>query len=573
MPPRWYGEASRRILLRWQPLALSLTCLSCSSTEQEDSALPRDTSTCSGCAIEVTEEPIVCENPELRESLGPFELVELPEIPLQDFPDGPDTTLASGVSVGDISGDGLLDIVLPHAGLPQLFVQKEDGRFVDEAALRWPDGLDGGTAAMVFDINSDGHSDVFWCSGPIPLSGEPVPILNRLYLNNGDGTLRDASSEWGLEASTFRPCYGGSFGDVDGDDDLDIALAINEFCGPVDPGTGSSECSHILDYASSRNLWLQNENTLVDASTRLPQQLALSSFSHVSTLIDIDGDQDLDLYLTNDTKDEIPFAINNLLFTNDGTGHFEHDEHNTHGLHIHIAGMGLGVGDLNDDARPDLLMTGTANAYLMMSSAGPWYEAAQALGLVFHDNPDRVEGWGVELADLDNDGDLDAPMMFGALYLTDNMRHMPDAFFENTGEGFEQVAESYGLADDGMGRGQLSVDLNGDGWLDLLKRELGGQLLYYRARCGENAWTTIALQQPGGNREAIGAVIEVTAQDSTQRRWVLGAGTSLASNGPSAQHFGLGEAEAIDQVLVKWPDGEETRYTNLPVNTPLTLER
>ena len=560
--------------MRWIPISLFFSTLACDRSGSEDTASKTDSSSCTDCdEVWVPNEAIHCEDPSLRERLGAFERVELPDIPLQDFPDGPDTTLASGVSAGDINGDGLLDIVLPHAGPPQLLIQTETGEFIDEAKSRWPDGLDGGSAAVLLDINSDGHTDVFLCTGPIPLSGEPVPILNRLYLNDGSGQLFDASADWGLRAANFRPCYGGAFGDIDGDDDLDLALAVNEFCGPVDPGTGKSECSHILDYPSSRNLWLQDQNALVDVSSRLPQELALSSFSHVSTLIDIDGDLDMDLYLTNDTKDEIPFAINNLLFTNDGKGQFEHDEHNSHGLHIHIAGMGLGVGDLNNDSRPDLLMTGTADAYLMMSSAGAWYEAAQSLGLVFHDNPDRVEGWGVEFADFDNDGDLDAPMMFGALYLADNMRHMPDAFFENQEGTFQQIAEPLGLADDGMGRGQLSVDLNGDGWLDLLKRELGGTLIYYRARCGENSWTQISLQQNGMNREAIGAVVEVTANNMTQRRWVLGAGTSLASNGPSVQHFGLGAAETIELIRVQWPDGTESRYTELPVNTALTLQR
>ena len=160
--------------MRWKTLYLPMAGIGCSPAAHEDTAITHDSVACVGCEIEVSEDPVVCEDPTLRETLGAFERIELPEIPLQDFPDGPDTTLASGVSVGDINGDGLLDIVLPHAGLPQLLIQQADGGFRDEASLRWSDGADGGTAAIVLDINSDGHSDVFLCTGPIPLSGQPV---------------------------------------------------------------------------------------------------------------------------------------------------------------------------------------------------------------------------------------------------------------------------------------------------------------------------------------------------------------------------------------------------------------
>ena len=551
------------------PVAL----LGCSS-QTADTSLPDDTFDCTGCTVEVEEKPLVCANPEKRDELGAFERVEIPGITLQDFPDGPDTTLASGLAVDDLNGDGRLDIVLPHAGLPQLFMQQEDGSFVDESATRWADGIDGASAATIIDINGDGHPDVFMCAGPIPYSGEPDPLSNRLFLNDGTGILSDASADWGLTPDQFRFCYGAAFGDIDGDDDLDLALAINEFCGTPDPNGGPQDCEYILDYPSSKSLWLQENNTFEDISSRLPKEQTLASFSHVSTLLDIDGDHDLDLYLTNDAKSEISFSNNNVLFLNDGTGSFEFDQDNLFGLNIRIAGMGLGVGDLNSDERPDLLMSGTNNVYLMMSSSESWYEASQASGIRLTGNSDRIEGWGTEFADFDNDGDLDAPMMFGALFYTNDYKRMPDAFFINQGEdGFQQVAEDLGIADGGMGRGLLAVDLNGDGWLDLLKRELGGELLVYQARCGENAWSKIDLHQDGMNPQAVGARIEVTASGKRQSRWVLGGGTSLSSNGPLTQHLGLGTAEIIDKIRVTWPDGETSTFVDLPINTPLKLER
>jgi hypothetical protein len=556
-----------------QHSVLALAIASCGTNATDESGSD-DTFTCTDCPIVLTQDPIQCSDPGLREQLGAFESIEIAGISLQDFPDGPDTTLASGLSAGDLNGDGLIDIVLPHAGLPQLLIQQEDGSFVDEAPTRWPDGVDGGSAAHVIDINGDGHLDVFMCTGPIPLSGIPAPMSNRLYLNDGSGNLTDVSDEWGIGPAQFRFCFTAAFGDIDGDDDLDMALATNEVCGPPNPNGGEVNCDYLLEYDSSRSLWEQQDGAFVDISSRLPKQQTLSSFSHVSTLIDIDGDQDLDLYLTNDAKAEISFSNNNALFLNDGKGQFDYDEANALGLNIRIAGMGIGVGDLNDDALPDLFMSGTSGVYLMMSSPDYWYEASQAAGLSLESGSNRIEGWATELADLDNDGDLDAPMMFGALVYNQQLVRMPDALFLNRGDQtFDQVAEDWGLDDEGMGRGLLTVDVNGDGWLDLLKRELGGTLRYYQARCGSAAWSKIDLEQPGLNPQAIGSVIEVSVGETKQRRWVLGGGTSLSSNGPTTQHFGLGDAEEIDRIKVTWPDGKITSYTSVPVNIPIKLER
>ena len=525
--------------------------------------------------VEVVE-GTVCRDPSLRETLGPFERTEIPAVVLQDFPEGPDLTMASGVGVGDIDGDGRLDLVVPQAGPPQLLLQQADGSFVDASAERWGSDV-GASVAQVLDFNGDALPDVFLCAGPVPHT-EPVPIYNRLYLNDGSGRLVEATEAWGLPTADTRACYGVTLGDIDGDDDLDMALAMNEAC-PFDFETGQQDCELLLTRASPQLLWENTGDRLVDISDRLDRQELLSSFTHVVTLLDVDGDHDLDLYLVNDDKIEVSFSSTNRLFTNDGAGGFT-AAGQLAGLDISIAGMGIGVGDLNADALPDLFMSGTSRLYLMLSEAEyhGWYEASQAAGIDISDNPARIEGWGAELVDLDNDGDLDVPVVYG--YLSGDVREeglyqQPDALFLNRGDQtFTQVAEAWDVADTGIGRGLVVVDLDGDGWLDLLKRELGGHLRYHRARCGAAAWSRVDLRQPGANPLAIGAVIELTAEDgAVWRRWVQAGGTSLASNGPPTQHFGLGPRTRIARIVVTWPDGEQSTYTDLPVNATLTLSR
>ncbi|MFT4975596.1 MAG: hypothetical protein ACI8S6_001483 [Myxococcota bacterium] len=523
----------------------------------------------------IIDEAVLCTDPLLRDTQGAYERIELEGLSLQEFDTEPDMTLASGISVGDIDGDGLLDLIIPQAGPTQLLVQQPDGSFVDETALRWPEVADapGASAAQVVDLDGDGHLDVFTCSGA-PIDAPPALYYNQLFLGDGQGGLVNASAAWGLEEDISRPCFGVSFGDIDGDGDLDMAAANNEAC-PYDIEANTQDCEAILEQGSSQVLWENQGDRLVDVSDTLPAEAMLSSFMHVTTLLDLDGDGDLDLYITNDDKQEISFSAHNYLLRNDGTGQLTLDE-GGHGLDISIAGMGVGVADLNDDALPDIVISGTSRAALMLSAGElGWADSAIARGIIFED-PSHIEAWGTALADIDNDGDLDVPFVFG--WLTGDTRDetiykQPDALFLSDGEQYTESAAQWGFDDDGIGRGMVVVDLDGDGWLDIIKRELGGTALVYRARCGEAAWSQLTLQQDGPNPSAIGAVVTLTADGVTQRRWVLGAGTSFGSNAAVGPHFGLGGATEIEEIRVRWPDGEQTVYSDLPVRTPLTLTR
>ena len=525
-----------------------------------------------------TGEEIVCADPSLRESEGPFERIALSQVVLQDYDVEPDMTLANGVAVGDLDGDGRLDLVVPQSGPGQLLMQQADGSFADETAARWPGAADvpGSAAAHIVDIDGDGHQDVFLCAGMPVNNTDPVSLHDQLFLNDGEGGLVNVSEAWGLHADPWRPCFGAAFGDIDNDGDLDMANAVNEACF-FDPLTNSQDCDALLDRDHHQVLWENTGSGFVDITARLPRLEVLSSFMHVVTLLDVDGDGNLDLYLTNDDKRDVEFSARNLLFRGDGEGGFALDE-GSHGLNISIAGMGIGVADLNDDALPDMIISGTRQAALLISTDGlGWADYSAARGVVFTD-PSQIEAWGTDFVDLDNDGDLDLPFVFG--WLTGKTGgvtyHQRDALFlaEEGGTAYAEVATEWAFADDGIGRGLAAVDLDGDGWQDILKRELGGGLILYRARCGEAAWTQISLHQDGSaNPDAIGAVVAVTAGGETARRWVLGAGTSFASSAAAGPHFGLGEAERIDKVEVTWPDGVVSTFTDLPVRTPLQLTR
>ena len=118
----------------------------------------------------------------------------------------------------------------------------------------------------------------------------------------------------------------------------------------------------------------------------------------------------------------------------------------------------------------------------------------------------------------------------------------------------------------------LAVDLNGDGWLDLLTREINGEVSGYIAACGAEGWTTIELKGLGANPGAIGATVLVTTTDLSQTRWVTLGATGLQSSVPGVAHFGLGAATLFD-VDVTWPDGATSHFSGQSANRHLVIER
>lgn len=508
----------------------------------------------------VLSERVECADPVARDAQGPLERVAV----FGEQKSGMiHPSAGSGLAVADMDGDGRLDLLLPQGGRDQLLLQAEDGSFEDVTATHWPNRTVTTSTLSVVDIDADGDMDVYACH---------EAAANTLYVNDGSGHLEDVSAEWGVDAHS-RNCFGASFGDLDGDGDLDMALANND---PCMSGNNGQDCSEIKELASSLVLWENVGGRFEDISDRLPHEQLLGSMMSNIVLIDIDGDVDLDIVVANDVRMEISFSEDNLAFINDGQGNFT-DISADSGLGISIESMGVGIGDLNGDARPDFLISGTRQLAILVSSASWWYDADAALGLVPIEES-RWFAWGNALADLDNDGDLDAPVTYGWLPPTEEAENpllQADALFINEDGTFTESADAWGWADTGYGRGVAVIDVNGDGWLDILKRELGDVLVVDRARCGDASWVTVGLQQDGPNPTAIGAQVTIEAGDQQWKRWVLAGGTSYAVNLPPRVHVGLGGLDRIDRVLVTWPDGQteafeggDTRHHWTLIRTP-----
>ena len=95
----------------------------------------------------------------------------------------------------------------------------------------------------------------------------------------------------------------------------------------------------------------------------------------------------------------------------------------------------------------------------------------------------------------------------------------------------------------------------------------------FLSECGCNNWVWIEVEMAGANTRGIGAKVAVTTNDGTQTGWIRSGGTNIASGGPPTVHFGLGDAEIIDELVVTWPDGGCSTFRDIPTNQNLRILR
>jgi MYXO-CTERM domain-containing protein len=196
------------------------------------------------------------------------------------------------VALGDVDGDGDIDVVVPAAGgeqLDALFIRQPDGTLANEAAARLPAGLssDAG-AARLGDIDNDGDLDLFLATGYINDNAAPA----RLYRNDGNGVFAEAAGALPTTKNGINP-DDIDLADVDGDFDLDVYINMHE---------GQS------------SLWINDgAGAFSDASGALPPLSPDAQFHYGPVFCDVDGDRDRDLFIDN-TAD----GYDEQLLINDG---------------------------------------------------------------------------------------------------------------------------------------------------------------------------------------------------------------------------------------------------------------
>ncbi|HWA25207.1 MAG TPA: VCBS repeat-containing protein [Lacunisphaera sp.] len=507
--------------------------------------------------------------------------------------------LETGVAVGDFDRDGHLDIFAVSKNGPcALYLQPTLGRFTNIAATAGVDCVAqdekvGKIGATAVDVNQDGWPDLYVCRYDAP---------NLLFVNNGDGTFREQAKEYGLDIKDAS--VHASFADYDRDGFLDCYLVTN-----------------ILDFSKSpqgrRNFLLHNDGKghFVDVTPK--SGIWGLTQGHTAVWFDANHDGWPDVYVAND------FETPDRLYLNKGDGTFA-DVVDERLPHVTYFSMSADSGDLNNDGLVDFLvtdmrdrnhaqfMTGMEeigrglwemervsdlipqymwNAVYLNSGTDRYQEIAHLAGMA-------ATGWtfGARLADLDNDGRLDAFFTSGMIRnfidadLVDKQNRAPTlaaralvwkdsaprnettlAYRNLGGLQFEDVSDRWGLNENTVAFGCAVADLFNTGNLDLVYANCNAPPTIVRNNTATGHRVAIKLAGRAPNRDGIGAEIRIESAAAGLQVRQLFTERGIVASEPPVAHFGLGSDSVIRKLTVHWPRGQVQVLENVPADRILTI--
>ena len=488
-------------------------------------------------------------------------------------------TMGSGVCLFDYDNDGDLDAYfLQGASLPgwdkEIILEnklyRNDGRkWIDVTEKAGVGDKNYGIGCACADYDNDGDTDLYVTNyGP-----------DVLYHNDGDGTFTDVTLDVGID----NPHWASSAAFFDSDNDgwldlyvtnyVEVSIENNPWCG--EPVQGERAYSDPDFFEGVEDMFYHNDGqgNFSDWSGRSGINKARGKGLGVVPG-DIDNDGDMDLYIAND-------KVMNLLFINDGLGHFTEKALFT-GVGFNEngraeAGMGVDFGDVNRDGWLDLFVTnfsGETNTLYLNEKNGFLIDATFRTGLGYPSI--HLLGFGTKFVDLDLDGWLDIFVVNGhvidniKLFNRDYQHAQQKQIFINRGnETFLDQTKNIGgdLLEPTVGRGAAFGDIDNDGDIDIaISNNNGKANLLLNEGKPKGHWIGFKLEGKTCNREAIGSKLKITTDSGVQVAWVNPAASYLSSNDLRVL-FGLGPDEMVTSLEVQWPGFGKDLFENITCNS------
>jgi hypothetical protein len=498
----------------------------------------------------------------------------------------------SGLAFFDYDNDGWLDVYLTNgtqldahwppgkAPTSHLYKNNRDGTFTDVTEKSGLARTGWQTGVCVGDYDNDGWDDLFCC-----FWGH-----NILFHNNGDGTFTEVTRKAGVYDEQIRWGSGCTWLDYDRDGHLDLFICnyikLDPAKTPDPKGPAVCQWKGIPVMCGPRGLTgdtnvLYHNNgdgTFTDVSAKSGILKPGPRYSITPVSYDFDNDGWPDIYVAVDSQPSM-LLHNNHDGTFTDTAVLAGCAYSENGHEQ--AGMGVGVGDYDCDGWFDIFKTNfaddTCNLY-HNNGDGTFTDVTFSSGIGINN---RYVAWGCGFVDYDNDGWPDIIQINGHVYPEIDQHDIGQTFknprlvYKNQGDGrFKDVSAEMGpgINEHFSSRGTAFGDYDNDGDIDVLVLNLSDPPSLLRNDGGNSKnWIKIKLIGTQCNRTAIGARVRVVTGNHAQMDEVH-SGSSVMSQCDLRLHFGLGKAQTVDVIEVKWPTTQKIeRFTLVKANQILTI--
>ncbi len=525
-----------------------------------------------------------------------------------------------GVAVGDINGDELPDIFFSGNQVKnKLYLNKGNLKFED---ITDKAGVSGNstwnTGAVMGDVNGDGLLDIYVCA-VVGING--FNGFNELYINNGDSTFTESAAKYGLDFDSYSSSA--AFLDFDGDGDLDMYLLNHAV--HTQESYGNSEIRKKRNYQTGDKLLRNDGGKFTDISEEAGIYGGVNGYGLGVAVADFNQDGYPDIYVGNDFHEDDYYYLNN------GDGTFSESLKEYFG-HTSRFSMGNDVADINGDGWPDIISLDMLpeDEKVLKSSAGAdnvqtqklrtkrfGYHYQYSRNMLFINRPQAgftetalLSGvaatdwsWSALFADYDQDGQQDIFISNGIPkrpndldyinFVSDEqiqkkinntklvdeqaLKLMPSGAVHNyifKGSGnlkFEDRSKDWIVNDTLKSGATAMADLDLDGDLDLIINNSNEPASLYINKTNTQAnYLKLKFNYKEPNRIGIGTKVFSYCEGKLQYKELYTVRGFQASSEPII-HFGYGANQKVDSLKIIWPDNTFQVLRNVSTNQMITV--